>query len=109
MPKFDVSVGRACNYKAVAAAQTTAQISVSSDGCPGQDYLERIIITAVTTAVGAVTLFDGATTLLTHNAQITAYTGTNVYTYELGILSQTTKGFNVTTGSSVSVVAVGRF
>lgn len=97
------------NYRKVAASQTTAQVSVSADQTKGRDYLHRVIITAVTTAVGAVTVFDGTTSLLVHNAQVTGYTGSNVYVYEVGVLADSTKGFNVTTGSSISAVCVGRF
>jgi hypothetical protein len=96
-------------YKKVAAGQTTAQISTPSDGIRGNDYLERVIITCATTAVGAVSVFDGTTSLLVHNALVTGNLGTNVYTYELGVLCDSTKGFNVTTGASVSVVCIGRF
>jgi hypothetical protein len=97
-------------YRKVAASQTTAQISISADQTKGRDYLHRVIVTAASTAApGAVTIFDGTTSLLTHNVQITGYTGTNVYTYDVGVISDSTKGFNVTTGSSVSVVCIGRF
>ena len=96
-------------YKKVAAAQTTAQVSLSGDQVKGRDYLDRVIITAVTTAVGAVSIFDGTTALLVHNATITGNLGSNVYVYELGVTADSTKGFNVTTGSSVSVVCVGMF
>jgi hypothetical protein len=109
MPKFDAAYGKACVYKKVAAAQTTAQISVPGDGIPGNDYLERVIVIAATTAVGAVTIFDGTTSLLVHNATITGNLGSNSVTYELGVLCDSTKGFNVTTGASVAVVCVGRF
>jgi hypothetical protein len=96
-------------WKAVAAAQTTAQISDSSDAVAGRDYLQRVILTAATTAVGAVTVYDGAQALLVHNAQVTGFLGSNVTVYEIGVTAQTTKGFNITTGSSIVAIAVGVF
>jgi hypothetical protein len=96
-------------WKKVAVSQTTAQISVPGDGVPCRDYLERVILTAATTAVGAVTVFDGDTSLIVHNAQITGNLGTNVTVYEVGLYAQTTEGFNITTGSSITCVAVGIF
>jgi GTPase len=112
MPKFDPSFARHCNYRTVAVSKTTAtaNISTASDGCPGQDYLERVIVIAGSTAApGAVKVLDGDVQILNHNAQLTAYTGSNVYVYEIGCLSQSTKGFNITTGTSVTALAIGRF
>jgi hypothetical protein len=110
MTQFDKSVARACNYKKIAAGQTTAQVSVSGDGIRGNDYLERVVVVAASTAApGAVSVFDGTTSLLVHNAQITGYTLSNVYVYEIGVLCDSTKGFNITTGTSVSALAIGRF
>jgi hypothetical protein len=109
MAKFNEDVAKTCNYKVVAASQTTSQVSKAGDGIVGKDYLERVILTAATTAVGAVTVYDGTTALLVHNAQVTGYTGSNVYVYELGVACDSTKGFNITTGASISCLAVGRF
>lgn len=100
---------RSCTAKYIGASATTSQISASGDGVPNRDYVERVILTAATTAVGAVTLFDGTNVVLTHNAQVTGYTGTNVTVYEVGLLATTTKGFNITTGSSITACVVGIF
>jgi hypothetical protein len=110
MPYYDSS-GQAYpnEWVKVAAGQTTAQISVSGNSVPGRDYLERVIITAGTTAVGAVTVLDGTVSLLVHNAQVTGFLGSNVTVYEMGVMAMTTQGFNITTGASVSCLAVGRF
>jgi hypothetical protein len=94
-------------YVQVAASQTTAQISRSGDGTAGRDYLHHLIVVRPSSTPGAVTVFDGATTLLTIPAG--AGDGTLPYTLPIGVTSQTTKGFNITTGASVAVVAVGRF
>jgi hypothetical protein len=109
MPKYESGVADNCVYKKVAAGQTTAAISVPSDGIRGVDYLERVIITAASTAApGVVTVFDGTTSLLAH--QFVAGTMTALTeVVEIGVLCDSTKGFNITTGTSVSVVAVGRF
>lgn len=110
MPQYtDSGLPRRNVYKTVAASQTTQQISVAGDQVVGRDYLERVIVTAASTLGGAITVFDGGTALLVHNAQVTGYTGTNVYIYDVGVTSITTKGFNVTTGSSVSCVLIGNF
>ena len=96
------------NYKKVAAGQTTAQISISADQTKGRDYLHRVVITAASSAApGAVTIFDGTTSLLVH----TFASGATdlVAAYDLNVIADSTKGFNVTTGTSVSVVCIGRF
>ncbi len=110
MPQYtDSGLPRQNVWKNVAAGVTTGQVSVSGDAVKGRDYLERVILTAVTTAVGAVTVFDGTQALLVHNAQVTGFLGSNVTVYDIGVTSQTTKGFNVTTGSSISCLCIGNF
>jgi hypothetical protein len=93
----------------VAASQTTAQISASGNAVAGRDYLERVVVTSASTAApGAVTVFDGAQSILVHTMP-SAFTSSLVTVYELGLTAQTTKGFNITTGTSVSCVAIGNF
>lgn len=94
-------------YKSVAASQTTAQISVAGDGVPGRDYCSHVIITGTTVSSGVVTLFDGTTILFTHT--VGTGIGPSAATVIVDCISDSTKGFNVTTGSSVSCVVVGRF
>ena len=112
MPNKVDGSGRALpnsNYLKVAAGQTTAQISVAGDGVVGRDYISHLLITAASTAApGAVTLFDGTTSLMVHllNATVATELGFSV---NIDCIAQSTKGFNITTGTSVSVVAVGRF
>jgi hypothetical protein len=93
----------------VAAGQTTANISVASDAVRGRDYISHLIITAASTAApGLVTLLDGSTSLLVHG--FVAGTMTDLTeTIVVDAIAQSTKGFNITTGTSVSVVAIGRF
>jgi len=96
-------------WKSVAVSQTTLQISASGDGVAGRDYIERVVITAGSTvAPGVVTLFDGATVIFAH--QFVQATMTSlVQEIPLSIVADTTKGFNITTGTSVTAVVVGRF
>jgi hypothetical protein len=112
MPNFVDGSGRALpnnKYKKVAAGQTTAQVSVSGPTPPGNDYVSHLIITAASTAApGTVTLFDGTTSLLVHGWSATVATEL-VQTVVVDAVAESTKGFNITTGTSVSVVAVGRF
>jgi hypothetical protein len=97
-------------YSKVAAGQTTAQISVSGDRIVGRDYLDRVIITAASTAApGAVTVLDGTTSLLVHTFAADEGMPGTVMSIDVGVFAQSTKGFNITTGTSVSVVAVGIF
>jgi hypothetical protein len=110
MPQYDAS-GRALNnrYKKIAASQTTAQVSVSGDSVAGRDYCDSLIITAASTAApGVVTLFDGTTSLVAH--QFVAGTMTDLtWKVEVNAVADSTKGFNITTGTSVSVIFVGRY
>jgi hypothetical protein len=96
-------------WKAVAASQTTAQISNSGDGVVGRDYLERVYVQYTSTASpGAVTVFDGAQALFVCTPTV-ALIDNLTQVFEVGLHSQTTKGFNVTTGSSVSCICIGVF
>lgn len=100
------------DYVKVAAGQTTAQISRAGDGelgPRGYDYCSHVIITGASTAApGAVTLFDGTTSLFVHSLHPTQQTEL-VQVVQVGVTSKSTKGFNVTTGTSVSCVVVGKF
>jgi hypothetical protein len=103
------SLGLPKKAVSVAASQTTANISTPGDAVVGRDYLEKVVVTSASSAApGAVTVFDGSQSLLVHTLP-SAFTGSLVYVYELGVTAQTTKGFNITTGTSVSCIAVGNF
>jgi hypothetical protein len=95
------------DYVQVAASQTTAQVSRSGDATAGRDYLSHVIVVRPSSTPGAVTVFDGSTALLTIPAG--AGDGTLPYTLPIGVTCRSTKGFVITTGASVAVVAVGRF
>jgi hypothetical protein len=110
MARFNPNVARACNYKKIPASSTAAQVSVPGDGIRGNDYLERVVVIAASTAApGIVTVFDGTTSLVVHNVQITGYTLSNIVVYEVGVLCDSTVGFNISCGTSVSALAIGRF
>jgi hypothetical protein len=108
---FYTADGRLINtsVKLVAASQTTAQLSASGNANERPDYIERLIITAASTAApGTVALIDGTTTVFTYGFVAGGMTAlTDVI--DLGITATSTAGFKLTTGTSVSVVAIGRF
>jgi hypothetical protein len=85
----------------VAAGQTTAAVGGL------RAYLESVTIIPVTTTGGAVTIYDGSTATIPAAAHLGQSAPYNV---RLGIrATNATTGFKITTGASVSVIAVGRF
>ena len=93
----------ATQYVTVAASQTTAPVGVV--GC----YLESVTVIPATTASGAVTILDGSTAIATIPAAA-ALGQSAPYCVQLGIrATSASTGFKITTGASVSVIAVGRF
>lgn len=91
-------------YQKVAASQTTKALGTT--GATG-DYLEAFTIVAATVAPGAVTVFDGTTAVFTMpagTATVLPYTNR----VEVRAYSQT-GSWNITTGTNVSVIAVGQF
>lgn len=94
------------NYETVAASQT-AQV-LGGAGAIG-DVLERLIITPDTTAAGAVTILDGATSIPVFvGGGTTALISLSPITVTIGAAS-VTGPWKVTTGANVTVVAVGKF
>lgn len=91
------------DYEAVAASQTGQVLGTKGDT---GDLLQRLVISVITVANASVTIIDGSTStvILTGAAGLVA----GVYTVELGVVS-TTGGWSITTGSGVTVVAVGLF
>lgn len=94
--------GNMFNYKVVAAGQTTAQI------CGPGGYIDTY--TVIPASSGAVTtaLIDGSTTLFT-TPTFAGGAETKPYTLSLGIFSESSQGFKITTGASVSVIVSGNF
>ena len=93
--------GERFNYKAVAAAQTTAQI------CGEGGFLHTLTVVPASSGASTVTLYDGTTALFVTPA-FAGGAETKPYTLHLDIIATSTKGFNVTTGASVSVIVSGQ-
>lgn len=97
----------ASHYETIAPSQTDQVLGGA--GAAG-DYLARLIIVVTTAAQSAVTLKDGAVVVPASGGIFPASPGGGVGTYviDLEVTSQT-GAWKVTTGSGVSVVAVGSF
>jgi hypothetical protein len=110
MPKYNAAGVPLNNlsYVKVAASQTTQNISTPHDEVVGRDYLDRVIVTWATTAGtgNTVDVLDGTTSLAIIN---TTTLQELVKVVEFNCFAQSTKGFQITSGASVSCIAVGRF
>lgn len=92
--------------KQIAAGQTTAVLGAT--GAAG-DYLSHIVIQPATTSPGAVTLYDGTTTVI-YSFPGGASSLSNLSPIIIGIASKCANaGWHITTGASVSVSAFGSF
>lgn len=94
------------DYETVAAGQTAQALGPT--GAKG-DILQRLIIIPGTTSPGAVAIKDGS------NNAVTVYTGgssaidqLNPVVLEIGARSAV-GAWQVTTGSNVTAIAIGRF
>lgn len=89
-------------YETVAASQTAQVLGlVGNKG----DLLERLIIIPATTSPGLVTIIDGSTSIPIMVAGTTTIAPIVV---ELNMYS-VSGAWSVTTGTNVSVIAVGKF
>lgn len=89
-------------YETVAASQTAQVLGlVGNKG----DLLERLIIIPATTSPGLVTILDGSTSIPIMVAGTTTIAPIVV---ELNMYS-VSGAWSVTTGTNVSVIAVGKF
>jgi hypothetical protein len=93
------------NYETVAASQT-AQV-LGGTGANG-DYIKRLIIIPASVSPGAVALLDGSTSINVLPGGTNSLTELKPITVELGMTS-TTGPWKITTGASVSVIAIGDF
>lgn len=100
----DISAGE---YETVAASASDQALGAT--GAAG-DYLSGLLIVPATTAAGAVSIKDGSGTAISVFAGggTTALTTLIPFFVPLGIKS-TDGAWKVTTGSNVSVIAVGNF
>lgn len=90
-------------YETVAAS-TTAQV-LGGTGAKG-DYIHRIIINGITAASSAVTIIDGATSIVLQTGGATVPIG--VESIEVNLASAS-GAWSVTTGAGCTVIAVGIF
>jgi hypothetical protein len=96
-------------YTKVAASQTTAQISAAGNAAERGDYLAGVQVTWASTLTGTVTIFDGTTALTIIPSPVTGAVDITPRYVEFGCVATSTKGWNVTTGSSVSCICIGKF
>ena len=90
------------NYETVAASQTGQVLGLI--GAAG-DFIERLIIRPATTSPGLVTILDGSTSI---PIMVAGTTTIEPIVVELNMYSAS-GAWSVTTGTNVSVIAVGKF
>ena len=88
-------------YETVAASQTA--LVLGGTGAVG-DYVHRLIVVAANATAYNVTLIDGSTSIVITGAT----TPVGTYSLELN-MAAATGPWKITTGSGVSVIAVGIF
>ncbi len=94
-------------YETVAASQT-AQV-LGTTGAIG-DYLSHCVIYPVTTAAGAVTVFDNANAAATNVITFTAGTLSDLAPIPVPVGAKSTAGgWKVTTSTNVTVTCYGKF
>ena len=93
------------NCETVAAGQTAQVLGVT--GGTG-DYLRRLVIVPATTSPGNVLLLDGATSITVFTGGASSVTELRPIEIDMDMVS-VNGAWKVTTGSNVSVIAVGDF
>jgi hypothetical protein len=93
------------DYETVAASQTDQMLGAT--GAAG-DYLAGVLIIPATTSPGAVSIEDGATNIPIFTGGASSVTNLVPFFVPLGIKSGA-GAWTVTTGTNVSVIAVGNF
>jgi hypothetical protein len=102
-PSFSVAVvDPAASYETVAASQTGQVLGTA--GATG-DYIYGVLVIPATTGPGLVTLLDGATSIPIF---VGGTTTVAPFFIPLGFPSRN-GAFSITTGTNVSVIAVGNF
>lgn len=100
-----VAVRQAAAYYVTVAQSQTGSVLQSSSGATG-DYIDHIVVVPATTSPGVVTLLDNVTS-------ITVFTGgtvSDIKTWDIPLRMVSRSGaWKITTGSNVSVIAVGKF
>jgi hypothetical protein len=93
-------------YETIAASQTAQVLGATASSGAKGDYIHRLIISVVTAASATVTLIDGSTSIVILTGGATVIPG--IYSVELN-MAAATGPWKITTGSGVTVVAVGIF
>lgn len=105
--RLPVKVVQANQYVAVAAGQTAAPFKTSA-GNVG-DLLVGVLVIPATTSPGAVTIYDDSTAIVSWPGGASSVPNLIPFFIPIEALSQNAGGWNVTTGSNVSVVGIGLF
>jgi len=92
-------------YEKVAASQTDQALGAT--GASG-DLINGILVIPATTAPGAITLKDGATSILVFTGGTASVSNLVPFLIPLGIRS-VSGAWSLTTGANVSCVAIGDF
>ena len=92
-------------YETVAAGQTAKVLGAT--GATG-DFLGELIIIPATTSPGQVLLLDGAMSITIFVGGATSVADLKPFSIKIGAVSKT-GAWKITTGTNVSVMAVGRF
>ena len=93
-------------YERVAASQT-AQVLGTGLGALG-DYIAGVLVVPATTSPGAVTLLDGATSMVIFTGGAASVSNLVPFYVPLGMVSHG-GSWKVTTGANVSVIGMGAF
>lgn len=93
------------NYETVAAS-ATAQV-LGGNGSAG-DRIDGVLVIPATTSPGSVALLDSATSITIFTGGASSVSNLVPFFVPLGMLSHS-GAWKITTGSNVSVIAVGRF
>lgn len=100
-----MSVNSIYNYETVAASATAQVLGVT--GNTG-DYLRRLIIVPATTSPGNVLLLDGSTSITVFTGGASSVNELRPMEIDVDAIS-TTGAWKITTGTNVSVIAIGDF
>jgi len=93
-------------YETVAASQTGQVLG----GAGGEsDFLAGVLVVPATTSPGAVTLIDNATSITLFAGGASSVSNLVPFFVALGFHPVQGGPFKITTGASVSCIAVGRF
>ena len=97
-------------YVAIAAGQTQTALTQSASAGRAGDYLSYVMVFPNSSNSGGVTIFDSTGTTVATYAGAASVTLASLIPFPIQIGAYSvSSGWKITTGSSVSVVAVGKF